>query len=568
MKLSQFLLPVLKETPADAELTSHRLMLRAGLIRQLASGLYTWLPLGLRVLHKVSAIIRDEMQSAGATEILMPMVQPANLWQTSERWQHYGDELLRLEDRHDNAFCLGPTHEEVVTTVFKNNVSSYKQLPMNLFQIQTKFRDEIRPRFGVMRSREFLMKDAYSFHIDESSLQQGYARMEQAYHAIFTQLGLDYRAVDADTGAIGGAVSKEFQVIADSGEDKIACSDESDYAANIEHASAYPTQQQTPDIDRLPTERFETPGVKTLAELSEFTGCPLDGLVKTLVVHGEEGLVALVLRGDHELNEVKVSHCDGIASPLQFATPAEVQSVLGVSVGSLGPIDLSIPIIIDRDAAVLSNFICGANVDGCHLKNVNWGRDASLSQVADIRNVVVGDKSPDGKGHLKIMRGIEVGHIFQLGDKYSRQMGATVLDESGKARFVKMGCYGIGVSRVVAAAIEQHHDDQGIVWPKAMAPFQVIIVPIQMHKSFRVKEAVDRLYHSMQEMGLEVLLDDRKERPGVMFSTADLIGIPHRIVVSERLIDQGEVEYKSRTAADAESWRLDSVVNQLLDKLH
>ena len=563
MKLSQFLLPALKETPADAELTSHRLMLRAGMIRQLASGLYTWLPLGLRVLHKVSAVVREEMEKAGALEVLMPMVQPADLWQQSGRWEQYGPELLRLDDRHDNAYCLGPTHEEVITALFKNNVCSYKQLPMNLFQVQTKFRDEIRPRFGVMRSREFLMKDAYSFHLDQPSLQAGYEQMESAYHAIFTRLGLNYRAVEADSGAIGGAVSQEFQVLADSGEDKIACSDASDYAANVERASALAPEPLI-GVDCLPIERFETPGVTTMSALSELTGQDTSTMVKTLLVQSESGgLIALVLRGDHELNEVKAANIEGIASPLIFADEAMVQSEIGVPVGSLGPHGLNIRTIVDRDAAVLKNFICGANEEGYHLKNVNWERDVSLNEVVDLRHVVEGDRSPDGQGHLKVMRGIEVGHIFQLGDKYSQAMGATVLDDSGKARHLSMGCYGIGISRVVAAAIEQHHDNKGIIWSSSMAPFQVTIVPVQMHKSYRVKDLVDSLYSELNNMGVDVLLDDRRERPGVMFSMADLIGIPHRLVVSERGIDQGTVEYKARSKDEAEQWPMDAVIDKL-----
>ncbi|MBV52435.1 MAG: proline--tRNA ligase [Coxiellaceae bacterium] len=563
MKLSQFLLPTLKETPADAELTSHRLMLRAGMIRQLSSGLYTWLPLGLRVLQKVSEVVRDEMEKAGALEVLMPMVQPADLWQQSGRWDQYGAELCRLEDRHNNTYCLGPTHEEVITAIFKNNVSSYKQLPMNLFQIQTKFRDEIRPRFGVMRSREFLMKDAYSFHLDQTSLQDGYLRMEAAYHAIFRRLGLNYRAVEADSGAIGGAVSQEFQVLADSGEDKIACSDLSDYAANIERATAL-APEPLDDTESIMMERFETPNVSTMTELSELTGQLTTAMVKTLFVRSaSDGLVAIVLRGDHELNEVKAGKIEGVANPLVLADQETVQSEIGVSVGSLGPVGLNVPTIVDRDAAVLKNFICGANEEGYHLKNVNWERDVALGDVMDLRQVVEGDLSPDGQGHLKLVRGVEVGHIFQLGDKYSQLMGATVLDDTGKARHVSMGCYGIGISRIVAAAIEQHHDDKGIIWPASMAPFQVAIVPVQMHKSYRVRALVDSIYSELINMGVEVLLDDRRERPGVMFSTADLIGIPHRIVISERGIDQGVIEYKARNQVDAEQWILDTAMDKL-----
>lgn len=563
MLLSQFLLATVKETPSDAELVSHRLMIRAGMIRKLASGLYTWLPLGLRVLRKVEKIIREEMNAAGALELLMPTVQPAELWQESERWDKYGPELLRFEDRHKRAFCYGPTHEEVITDVMRSELKSYKQLPINFYQIQTKFRDEIRPRFGVMRGREFLMKDSYSFHTDQASLQETYDKMYQAYTNIFTRLGLKFRPVLADTGRIGGDYSHEFQVLAESGEDCVVYSDEGDYAANIELAQA-----QAPEGERpKPTakmEKFATPGLRTILDLADQMDISPETGVKTLIVKGEEEpLVALILRGDHELNTIKAGHLPEVASPLTMADEKDIQKALGAAPGSLGPVNLKIPYIIDRDAAQLSDFVCGANEDDFHFKNVNWERDAELKQVADIRNVVEGDRSPDGTGKLLFTRGIEVGQLFQNGDIYTRKMNMTVLSENGKAIYPLTGCYGLGVTRTVAAAVEQHHDNRGIIWPIAMAPFEVAIVPLQMHKSYRVREVADQLYADLQAAGFDVLLDDRKERPGVKFADMDLIGIPHRIVIGEKGIDNGTVEYKARDSEDVVHWKMDEVLTQL-----
>jgi prolyl-tRNA synthetase len=563
MLLSQFLLATVKETPSEAELTSHQLMLRAGMIRKLASGLYTWMPLGLRVLRKVEQIIREEMNATGAQELLMPTVQPAALWQLSQRWEKYGAELLRFTDRHDRDFCYGPTHEEVITDLMRDEIKSYKQLPVNLYQIQIKFRDEIRPRFGVMRGREFLMKDAYSFHADQESLQATYDKMYQAYHTIFTRLGLHFRSVAADTGSIGGSYSHEFQVLADAGEDCVVYSDGSDYAANIELAEA-----QAPSTALLPPtvdlEKCPTPGVRTIAELSTVMNIAPEQSVKTLVVRGSEvPLVALVLRGDHTLNEIKAGHLPDVAEPLVMAEEADIQQALGASVGSLGPVGLPIPYIVDREAAVLSDFVCGANEDDVHYSHVNWGRDAELGEVADLRRVVEGDPSPDGQGKLCFARGIEVGQVFQLGDVYTRKMKMTALDKNGKSFYPLMGCYGIGVTRVVAAAIEQHHDDRGIVWPMAMAPFQVVLVPLNLHKSYRVKEVADQLYQDLLAAGIDVLMDDRKERPGVKFADMDLIGIPHRIVIGEKGIDAGHVEYKARHEADTQYWAITEMVERL-----
>ena len=563
MLLSQFLLATVKETPADAELASHRLMIRAGMIRKLASGLYTWLPLGLRVLRKVENIVREEMNAAGALEMLMPTVQPAELWHTSERWEKYGPELLRFKDRHDRDFCYGPTHEEVIIDVLGGELKSYKQLPINCYQIQTKFRDEIRPRFGVMRGREFLMKDAYSFHIDKASLQETYDKMYQAYTNIFTRLGLTFRPVLADTGSIGGDYSHEFQVLADSGEDCVVYSDTSDYAANIELAQALEPQGEL-EKPTAKMEKFATPGLVTILDLADQMDIAPDTGIKTLIVQGTEApLVALILRGDHELNELKAAHLPEIASPLMMADEKEIQKSLGALPGSLGPVNLNIPYIIDRDAAQLSDFVCGANEDGFHFKNVNWGRDAELKQVADLRSVVEGDLSPDGKGKLLFTRGIEVGQIFQLDDVYTQKLNATVLTESGKAMHPLMGCYGIGVTRTVAAAVEQHHDKHGIVWPLAMAPFEVAILPLQMHKSYRVREVAEQLYAELLEAGFDVLMDDRKERPGVKFADMDLIGIPHRIVIGEKGIDAGTIEYKARASEDTQHWKMDEVIEQL-----
>jgi len=555
MRASRYLIATQKETPADAEIVSHQLMLRAGMIRKLAAGLYTWLPMGLRTLRKVERIVREEMDRSGAQELLMPAVQPAELWEESGRWQKYGGELLRMNDRHGREFCFGPTHEEVITDLVRNELKSYKQLPANFYQIQTKFRDERRPRFGVMRAREFLMKDAYSFHIDRESLDETYQVMHRTYCAIFDRLGLDYRPVQADSGAIGGNASHEFHVLASSGEDDIAFSTESDYAANIEKAEALAPAGNRP----APSEDMKevsTPGQRTIEAISEFLNIDATRTVKTLLVkaeadeEGNQGLVALILRGDHTLNTIKAEKLDGVAEPLTMATEEEIEETVGCKPGSIGPVNLNIPVIVDRSAAHLADFVCGANRDDVHLTGVNWERDVALARVEDIRNVVEGDPSPDGKGTLEIRRGIEVGHIFKLGNTYSEAMNATVLDENGKNVILEMGCYGIGVSRIVAAAIEQNHDDRGIIWPDAIAPFQVAVVTLNAHKSPAVVEAGEALYQQLQEAGYDVLLDDRKERPGVKFADMELIGIPHRFVVSDRGLEAGTLEYKGRRDAD------------------
>ncbi len=559
MKTSRFHLSTLKETPADAEIISHQLMLRAGLIRRLASGLYTWLPLGLKVLRRVENIIREEMDQAGAMECLMPAVQPAELWQESGRWEQYGPELLRINDRHQREFCIGPTHEEVITDLFRREIKSYKQLPLNFYQIQTKFRDEIRPRFGVMRAREFIMKDAYSFHLDQASLQQTYDQMFATYSRIFDRFGLRYRPVSADSGSIGGSSSHEFHVLADSGEDAIAFSDQSDYAANIEMAEAI-NHQQCPEAQQE-CSMVDTPGKHSIEEVSEFLSVPTSQTLKTLIAMGEDGgLVALVLRGDHELNAIKAEKLAGIDAPFRMAEAEHIKKVLGCDIGSLGPVGLDIPVYVDRSAAVVADFVCGANKNGQHLSGVNWGRDLPQPTVVDIRNVVDGDPSPDGQGKLKIVRGIEVGHIFQLGTKYSSALNASVLDENGKSVVTTMGCYGIGVSRVVAAAIEQNHDDSGIIWPTALAPFQLAICPINYHKSDQVKQAADNFYQLCQQQGIEVLLDDRALRPGAMFSDMELIGIPHRIVFSERGLKAAQCEYKGRTDEQAQDIALEQLM--------
>ena len=572
MRVSRFLLATVKETPADAEVISHQLMLRAGMIRKLASGLYTWLPLGLRVLRKVEAIVREEMDRAGAQEVLMPAIQPAELWQESGRWDQFGPEMLRITDRHNREFCFGPTHEEIITDLIRNELRSYKQLPANFYQIQTKFRDERRPRFGVMRAREFLMKDAYSFHLDEDSLKQTYQVMHETYTRIFTRLGLDFRPVLADTGAIGGSGSHEFHVLADSGEDAIAFSTESDYAANVEKAESLPPQGQRPAPSQA-LATVDTPNQHSIDEVSGFLKVPAAKTVKTLVVHGAnaegemEGVVALVLRGDHELNAIKAEKLPQVLSPLSFASDEEIRAAVGCNPGSIGPLGIGIPVIVDRDAAQLADFVCGANEDGKHLTGVNWGRDLPEPHVADIRNVVEGDPSPDGKGVLTIKRGIEVGHIFQLGDKYSEAMKATVLDENGKAVVMTMGCYGIGVSRVVASAIEQNHDDKGIIWPDAIAPFQIALLPMNMQKSAEVRETAERLYAELTNAGYEVLFDDRGERPGVMFADMELIGIPHRVVVGERGLKSGTVEYKGRRDTENQDIALEQLMAFLGEKL-
>jgi prolyl-tRNA synthetase len=559
MRASQLLLATVKETPADAEVISHQLMLRAGMIRKLAAGLYTWLPLGLRTLRKVERIVREEMNAAGAQEVLMPAVQPAELWQESGRWEQYGPELLRLHDRHQREFCFGPTHEEVITDLIRREVRSYKQLPANFYQIQIKFRDEIRPRFGVMRAREFMMKDAYSFHLDHASLQQTYDLMHQTYSRIFTRLGLGFRAVRADTGSIGGTGSHEFHVLAASGEDAIAFSTESDYAANVELAEALPPAGPRPAAAQT-LQTVPTPGQHSIAEVSSFLKVPAARCLKTLLVRGRDGIVALVLRGDHELNAIKAEKLPEITAPLAFADAGQVRATAGCEAGSLGPVGLSIPVIADRAAAHLADFVCGANRDGQHLTGVNWGRDLPEPRIADLRNVVEGDPSPDGRGTLSIKRGIEVGHIFQLGDKYSRAMNATCLNETGQAVVMTMGCYGIGVSRVVAAAIEQNHDDNGIIWPDAIAPFQAVLIPMNMHKSERLRQAAEALYQGLREAGIDVLFDDRRERAGVMFADMDLVGIPHRLVLGERGLDQGEIEYKHRREGGTQPVALDKAI--------
>lgn len=563
MRVSQFFLSTLKEAPTEAELISHQLMLRAGLIKRLAAGLYNWMPLGLRVLRRVEAIVREEMNRAGAIELLMPVVQPAELWQESKRWEKFGPEMLRFLDRHERDFLLGPTHEEVITDIARREIKSYRQLPVNFYQIQTKFRDEVRPRFGVMRAREFTMKDAYSFHTDKASLDETYRVMYDAYSRIFTRLGLKFRAVAADTGAIGGSASHEFHVLAESGEDAIAWCPQSDYAANIELAEALPVVP-VGDHTPQPLEKTATPNVHTIDEVAAFFKVSPAQTVKTLVVQGENGqLVALLLRGDHALNEVKVEKLEVLGGSFRFADESQIRSAAGAGLGSLGPVGLNLPIVADRSVAQMENFIAGANEDGYHYQHVSFSRDISNAQVADLRNVVAGDASPDGKGTLEIARGIEVGHIFQLGDRYSKAMNATYLDENGKAQVMQMGCYGIGVSRVVAAAIEQNFDDRGIIWPQAMAPFQVAIVPIGMDKSEAVRNTAEALYTTLREKNIDVLLDDRNERPGVKFADMELIGIPHRITIGDRNLANGQVEYQSRRDGNAQLVPVQEIANRI-----
>jgi prolyl-tRNA synthetase len=563
MRASQTLLATAKESPADAEIISHKLMLRAGLIRQLAAGLYSWLPLGWRVVRKVETIVREEMDRAGALELIMPGVQPAELWQESGRWEEYGPELLRLKDRHDRDFCLGPTHEEVITDIARRDIRSYKQLPINLYQIQTKFRDEIRPRFGIMRAREFIMKDAYSFDMDAGGLERAYRVMHDAYVRVFRRTGLDFRVVAADSGAIGGNRSQEFHVLADSGEDAIAFSDGGDFAANVELVPCLPVADEADPCDDAMS-AVATPGVHTMDDLARHLGVALTRCVKTLLVEGVDGgLVALCLRGDHELNAVKAVALPEVAVPLRLAGPDRVKALLDASAGSLGPVGLEIPVYADHAAAALSHFICGANRDDQHLQHVRWGRDLPPPATTDLRSARAGDPAPDGSGTLSIARGIEVGHIFQLGTKYSEAMNCVVLDEQGRARTLQMGCYGIGVTRVVAAAIEQNHDDAGIVWPTAIAPYQVALLPMNMHKSTRLKEAVEAMYAALQEAGLEVFLDDRPVRPGVMFADADLLGIPHRLVMGERGLDRDRVEYRRRDRDQTDELALTDVVATL-----
>ena len=567
MKVSQFPISTLRETPADAEIISHQLMLKAGLIRRLASGLYTWAPFGLKVLRKVEAIIREEMNKSGAIELLMPSVQPAELWEESDRWNQYGAELLRMKDRHGREFCYGPTHEEIITDYARKELRSYKELPITYYQVQTKFRDEVRPRFGVMRAREFLMKDAYSFHLSQASLQETYDNMYATYCRIFERMGLDYRPVDADTGSIGGSASNEFHVLADSGEDAIAFSSEGSYAANVELAEAIAPKGDRPAPSQV-MQTIDTPNQHSIEEVADFLKISTDQIIKTLIVLGDnDNVVALLLRGDHELNEIKAEKIAGVASPLEFASEEQVIEATGCKPGSVGPVGLNIPIFADFSTQKMADFVCGANEDGKHLTAVNWERDLPEAQFVDIRNVIDGDPSPDGKGTLSILRGIEVGHIFQLGKKYSEALNATVLNENGKAEVVTMGCYGIGVSRLVAASIEQNFDEQGIVWPTALAPFQISLVPLNYHKSEQVKEVTDRLYQDLLNAGYDVLLDDRNMRAGAMFSDHELLGIPHRIVISDRGLKEDTLEYKARTADNAEKVPSKDILDFIAEKL-
>jgi prolyl-tRNA synthetase len=552
MRLSQFHLGTVKEVPADAEIASHQLMIRAGMIRKLASGLYTWSPLGLRVLRKVEAVVREEMNRAGAIEMLMPSVQPRELWEETGRWEKFGGQLLKIKDRKEQEFCYGPTHEEVVTDFARNELKSYKQLPVNFYQIQTKFRDEIRPRFGVMRAREFLMKDAYSFHLTPESLGETYDVMYQAYARIFTRLGLTFRAVQADTGAIGGSASHEFQVLAESGEDLLAYSDASDYAANVEKAEAVAPAITRP-APSATLQRVDTPRVRTVEDVTKHFGTSADRVLKTLLVRGKDGLVALCLRGDHEINEVKASKLPELPGESVLASDEQILASVGVRPGFIGPIGLpdNIPVIVDRSAAVLADFVCGGNANDTHYTGANWERDARITRVEDLRQVVAGDPSPDGHGTLHIARGIEVGHVFQLGSKYAESLNATVLDDQGKKQVMLMGCYGIGVSRIVAAAIEQRHDDAGIVWPEPMAPWRVAVCVINPKNAPEVNAAAESLYDELSARGIETVLDDRGLRPGAMFADMELIGIPHRVVVSERGLAAGTLEYRARTASES-----------------
>jgi prolyl-tRNA synthetase len=570
MKSSKFHLVTTRETPADAEIVSHQLMLRAGMIRKLTAGIYSWTPLGWRVLKKVEQIVREEMDRAGYLEMLMPAVQPAELWQETGRWDDFGDQLLKLHDRAGRDYVFGPTHEEVITDLARNEIRSYKQLPITFYQIQTKFRDEIRPRFGVMRAREFLMKDAYSFHADEASLDATYWEMYEVYSRIFTRAGLRFRAVRADSGAIGGSQSHEFHVLAESGEDQIAFSSGSDFAANIELAEAPAPQGEAP-APGMEMRLVDTPEAHTIDELVEQFDIPIDKTVKTLVLEASEevdaGFVALLVRGDHSLNELKAGRLPEVASPVRFASDEEIQASIGAGPGSLGPVDLPIPAIIDHSVAVMADFAAGANRQDQHYFGINWGRDCDLPRQADLREVVEGDPSPDGKGVIQLARGIEVGHIFQLGCKYSESMNAVVLGEDGRSHAMAMGCYGIGVSRIVAAAIEQNHDERGICWPEPIAPFRVAILPMNAKKSHRVREAADELYGELLAAGVEVLLDDRNIRPGVMFNDMELIGIPHRVVIGERGLDEGVFEYRRRTAEENENIPVDGALEALLERL-
>jgi prolyl-tRNA synthetase len=564
MRFSEFGLTTLKEVPAEAEIVSHQLMLRAGLIRRLASGLFTWMPIGVRVLRKVEAIVREEMNRAGALELLMPAVQPAELWQETGRWEKYGPLLLRMFDRHQREFCYGPTHEEVITDIARRELHSYKKLPINFYQVQTKFRDEIRPRFGVMRSREFIMKDAYSFDIDDAGLEASYQKMHAAYTAIFTRLGLKFRVVWADSGEIGGNKSQEFHVIADSGEDAIAYSDEDDFASNIETAATLPSTTERPAATQA-LEKIATPGIRSIDDLCKMLKVTAAETIKTLIVEGDDGPVALILRGDHQLNAIKAQKLDGVASPLTMANAETIKQATGSEPGSLGPVGSKLPIYFDHAVAAMADFSCGANEVEQHFTGVNFGRDLPEPETVDIRNVVAGDPVPGGKGTLKIARGIEVGHIFQLGTKYSESMGATVQDQDGKDRKMPMGCYGIGITRIVGAAIEQNHDDNGIIWPEPLAPFDVVLVPINLQRSEICREAAETLYAELQEMGIDVLYDDRDVRPGVKFADAELIGIPHRIVISERGIAEDELEYRHRRDSEAQNLKRATVLKLLQD---
>ena len=568
MRTSNYLLATLKETPSDAEVISHKLMLRAGMVRQVAAGIYNWLPLGLRVLQKVESIVREEMDKSGALEVLLPGVQPAELWQESGRWEDYGPELLRLKDRHKREFCLGPTHEEVITTLVKNEIRSYRQLPLNLYQIQTKFRDEVRPRFGIMRGREFIMKDAYSFDVTKQGLQKAYDIMYQAYERIFTRLGLEFSAVEADTGTIGGSSSHEFHVLADSGEDDIAFCKALNFAANVETIDL-PAPGEARAQAREKMVEVDTPGVKTIEQLATALNIPASQTVKTLIVKGKDGLVALVVRGDHELNSVKAEALENVISPIAFASQEEIKQAIGTEPGSIGPVGLNLPMVIDQSVAVMTDFVCGANKPDKHLTGVNWERDLPVPKIADLRQAQQGDPCPGAKNGetISIRRGIEVGHVFQLGRKYSRAMNAYCLNEQGEKVLLYMGCYGIGVSRIVAAAIEQNHDEAGIIWPEAIAPFSVCIVTIGYNRSEKVKHAADNLYQQLVELGIEVLLDDRNERPGVLFSDMELIGIPHRITIGEKSLDKGQMEYKHRAADESEAVEVDQIIDFLNSKI-
>ncbi len=567
MRVSQTLFATVKETPADAEIVSHRLMLRAGLIRPLAAGLYTWLPLGMRVLRKVENIVREEMDAAGALEVFMPAIQPAELWRESGRWEKYGPELLRIRDRHERDFCFGPTHEEVITDLARREIRSYKQLPVNLYQIQTKFRDEVRPRFGVMRSREFIMKDAYSFDLSHEAHKSSYRRMHDAYCRIFERSGLDYRVVAADSGAIGGSRSHEFHVLADSGEDAIAFSSGSSFAANVELVPC-PEPGETREPASREVEMVETPGVRSVDDLSTRLRIPVRRCLKTLLLEGRNGTpVAVCLRGDHDLNLVKAASLPDVAVPVAMASAEQVESAIACPPGSIGPVDLPLPVHADHAALGMSDFVCGANREGYHLHGVNWGRDLPEPESADLRNATQGDPSPDGSGPLSIARGIEVGHIFQLGEEYSRSMGSVVLDEQGRAVHLFMGCYGIGVTRVVAAAIEQNHDQRGIIWPAAIAPYHVALLPMNMHKSQRLREAVETVYRELCDAGIEVLLDDRRVRPGVMFADAELTGIPYRLVMSDRGLDAGGAEFRHRRDEESVEVGLEQIASTLRGRI-